>query len=309
MHGSKLCFATLPVITKASYILHVQKRHTQCQRKRIASIAHFIIIPLYKSQEVKNYSFSVNLDMKQNKVHVEGSMKVDFKDKDTIALVLWKQTSIQTIKGSRSKIAFRFDTVAPSPILFVSNGRVLTLTKKAGTPALQTVYVSYDCHMKGLNRWAQTFLDEWVELNMYSAWFPLNNESKNFTSIIDITKDKAYKVTGSGIISGKNGHWLMKQPWPAYYNVIVASRDLKTKQNLTPKSHIELNYSTLKENEADSIFTECKFIFDLYTKLFGLQDSTYFKLVLVPVDAGGGYSRKTSFPGEPIILIPVPATA
>ena len=79
--------------------------------------------------------------------HVEGAMKIDFKDKDTIALVLWKQTTIRTIKGKRTKIAFRFDTVAPSPILFVSNGRVLTLTKKAGSPALQTVLVSYDCHM------------------------------------------------------------------------------------------------------------------------------------------------------------------
>ncbi len=175
-------------------------------------------LPL-KAQEVKNYNLSVNLDIKQNTVHVEGAMKIDFKDKDTIALVLWKQTTIRTIKGKRTKIAFRFDTVAPSPILFVSNGRVLTLTKKAGSPALQTVRVSYDCRMKGLDRWAQTFLDEWVELNMYSAWYPLNNESKSFTSTIDITMNKAYKVTGSGIISGKNGHWLMKQPWPAYDNV------------------------------------------------------------------------------------------
>lgn len=248
-------------------------------------------LPL-KAQEVRNYNLSVNLDIKQNAVHVEGAMKIDFKDKDTIALVLWKQTTIRTIKGKRTKIAFRFDTVAPSPILFVSNGRVLTLTKKAGSPALQTVRVSYDCHMKGLDRWAQTFLDEWVELNMYSAWYPLNNESKSFTSTIDITMDKAYKVTGSGIISSKDGHWLMKQPWKASDNVIVASKELKTKQKQTSKSHIELNYSTLKENEADSIFTECQFMFDLYTKLFGPQDSTYFKLTVVPTDEGGGYSRK-----------------
>ncbi|MBP1640334.1 MAG: hypothetical protein H6Q17_1917 [Bacteroidetes bacterium] len=145
--------------------------------------------------------------------------------------------------------------------------------------------------MKGLNRWAQTFLDEWVELNMYSAWFPLNNASKNFTSIIDISTDKAYKVTGSGIISGKNGRWLMKQPWPAYDNVIVAFRDLKTKQIQNQKSHTELNHSNLQESEADSVLTECAFIFDLYSKLFGPQDSTYFKLSLAPT-TGGGYSRK-----------------
>lgn len=245
-----------------------------------------------KAQKVTNYNLSVNLDMKQHLVHVEGAMKVDFKDKDTIALVLWQKTSIHAIKGNHNEIAFRFDTVAPSPILYIPNGSPLTLTKKSGSSSLQTVNFSYDCYMKGLDRWAQTFLDEWVELNMYSAWFPFNNESKNFTSTIDVTIDKSYQVTGSGIISDKNGRWLMKQPWPSSDNVIVASRDLKTKQDVTPKSHIELNYSTLKENEADSIFTECKFIFDLYTRLFGPQDSTYFKLAVVPTDEGGGYSRK-----------------
>jgi Peptidase family M1 domain len=245
-----------------------------------------------KAQEVTSYNLSVNIDIKQHKVHVDGSMKVDFKQKDTIVLALWKQTTIHAIKGSRTNIAFRFDTIAPSPMFYAPNGRALTLTKKIGTPALQTININYDCYMKGLDRWAQTFLDEWVELNMYSAWFPLNNASKSFTSTIDITMDKAYMVTGSGIISGKDGHWLMKQPWRAYDNVIVASKELKKKQKQTSKSHIELNYNTLKENEADSIFTECQFMFDLYTKLFGPQDSTYFKLAIVPTNEGGGYSRK-----------------
>jgi hypothetical protein len=41
-----------------------------------------------KALEVTNYNLFVNLDMKQHTVHVDGTLKIDFKDKDTIALVL-----------------------------------------------------------------------------------------------------------------------------------------------------------------------------------------------------------------------------
>ncbi len=113
--------------------------------------------------------------------------------------------------------------------MYIPNGRKLTILKAPGTAGRQSILFKYECDMNELKGWANSFTDNWIELNFYCAWFPVNPNSGSFTSNLKIHIDDSYSITGSGFISKKNDYWEMVQPWRGFDNVIIASKNLKSK--------------------------------------------------------------------------------
>ncbi|HJV76812.1 MAG TPA: hypothetical protein VJ602_00415, partial [Paludibacter sp.] len=259
-------------------------------RTTILFIFSALISISIRAQEIKSYDLNVNIDVASKRIHVKGSMDVDFKTSDSISLVLWKSSSIHSIRSNQTQLTYNFDTIAPSPIMYIEQGRNLTVVKPAGSKQKQRVFVDYDCDMHNLVGWAKSFSDDWIELNFYCAWFPING--RNFTSNINVTIDDQYNVIGSGIVTKKKKYWKMKQAWSGFDNVIMASRKLKTKVLDDKDIRIELDYADLSESAADSALAECKFTFNLFESLYGAKDKTNLKLVITPFAEGGGYSRK-----------------
>jgi len=251
----------------------------------------FITSKIY-GQEIKAYNFNVRIDVVSKRLYVKGTIDIDFKGKDTISVVLWKNSNIHSIIRNQKQVKYFFDTISPSPIMYIPNGRNLLIYKQTKSKENQSIIFDYDCDMHELSGWARSFSENWIELNYYCAWFPLNNNSGNFTSKLKIWIDDQYKVTGSGIINQKNDYWEMIQPWTVFDNIIIASKNLKSKILQENNIYIETDYSEFSEPEADSIISECRYVLNLYQNLFGKKDSTYLKFVIAPFDQGGGYSRK-----------------
>jgi hypothetical protein len=242
-------------------------------------------------QEITHFDFVLDIDMKAKKIHVEGDMQVDFKQTDTIVLVLYKYSTIHSILSGNVTIEYIFDTASPPP-MFVPDGRNLTLVKPPGSPSKQQVNIEYECDMHTLGGWANSFHDYWTELNLYCAWFPTNFNSGAFTAETKVTTDIGFDITGSGIVSREKGYWKMVQPWPAYDIIIIASSKLDSRVMKQDNAHIEAVYHDFTESGADSVIQECEFAMDFYQELFGKSDSTYLKFILSPFDQGGGYARK-----------------
>jgi hypothetical protein len=256
----------------------------------IMLVCSTLLFNLVCAQEVKSYHFDVKIDVATKKVCVKGAMLVDFKTKDSISLALWRNSSIHSIRSNKTQLQHSFDTIKPSPRFYIQNGGTLTIIKPLKSKPVQTVLIEYDCDMHQLNGWCQSFSDDWIELNFYSAWFPINGG--NFTARFNITVDKSYQITGSGLISGNNGNWQMKQNWTGFDNVIIASKNIRGKTVTKKNKRIELKYSGLSETEADSALAECDFTCQLFERLFGPLKKLNLKLVLNPSGSGGGYSRK-----------------
>lgn len=262
--------------------------------KKLAGIGLLILLSVLSyGQEISSYNFNVNIDVTSRKVAVKGSVEIDFKSHDSISLVLWKNTNIKSIRFNMDEVPYRFDTISPSPVIYIPNGRSLVLHKPAKSKERETIFFDYESDMQNLNGWAKSFSDNWIELNYYSAWFPLNSNSRSFKSKFKITIDKRFQVTGSGLIRKVKDHWEMKQPWSAFDNVIIASKSLKSKTLNEGKVYVETVYSDFSESDADSVISECRYVFDLYKRLFGSKENTYLKFVIAPFEQGGGYSRKS----------------
>ena len=258
------------------------------------SLSAFLLFFIFqaKTQVITSYNLNVKIDVESKKLFVKGDIQIDFGNQDSIVLVLWKNSNIHSITKGKDKINFRFDTLSESPIMYIPNGRKLIVYKISQGSNIQTFNFDYESSMKDVNGWARSFTEDWIELNFYCAWFPLNQNSRNFTSKLDISIDKNYKVTGSGVISRKKSSWEMNQSWGGFDNVIIASKNLKSRIYSKNKIYIETVYSDFSEANADSVIAECQYAFDLYQELFGNKDSTYLKFIISPFEMGGGYSRK-----------------
>ena len=242
-------------------------------------------------QEISSYDFDMNINVLSKKIHVKCTVEIDFNDKDNIIFVLWKNTKIHSISCKQEDIYYFFDTLSPSPVMFIPNGGSLNIKKPEGNEEKQTILFEYECDMKELSGWAKAFSEEWIELNLYSGWYPVCWDSRRFTSSIKLTIDDDYKITGSGIVSRKTEHWEMIQPWRSSDNVIIASKKLNSKIFNEDKIYIEIVYSEFSDAEADSVLIECKYISKLYQRFYGNTDSIYLKFVIIPY-MQGGYGRE-----------------
>jgi hypothetical protein len=241
-------------------------------------------------QEIKSYDLSVKIDVNAKNVDVSGFVNINFKGKDSIDLILWKNSTIKSITGNKTSIKFFFDTLSASPIMYIPNGRKLTLTKSANTNDEQSVVFEYSSCMNGLNGWAKSFTNDWIELNFYCAWIPVGGG--NPVSKLTLKIDDGYLITGSGKVSRKKDCWQIDQSWGSFDNVVIASKNLKSKVLKEDGNFIETVYGEYPELDADSTIRECKNALDLFNSYFGRKDSTYLKFVIAPFENGGGYSRK-----------------
>src|SRR3989339_368207 len=81
------------------------------------------------AQEILSYDLDVKIDVNKKCVDVEGSVDVDFNGKDSINLVLWKNTEIKEISSDGKNLKYLFDTLSPTPVMYIINGSSLTIKK------------------------------------------------------------------------------------------------------------------------------------------------------------------------------------
>ena len=252
----------------------------------------FLIALKCNSQECVSYNFDVKFDVTEKKIKVNGDVLIDFQGQDSIALVLWKNSAIHSISINKTSAIYHFDTISKSPVRYIPKGGNLIIFDPQKNKGIQKVTFNYTCDMHNVDSWATSFSENWIEVNYYCAWFPVNLKSNKFTSRFNISIDKEFKVTGSGKVEKKGKRWQMLQSWESFDNVIIASKNIETRKLHEESTHIETNFIGLNKIAADSVIGECKYAFNLYQQLFGKKDSAYFKFIIGPYSDGGGYSRK-----------------
>ncbi|MDR2652722.1 MAG: hypothetical protein LBC68_10500 [Prevotellaceae bacterium] len=243
------------------------------------------------AHEIKSYNLNVKINVKNKTVAVDGFATIDFNNMDDINLVLWGKTKINAIKYNDKSVDFILDTLSKSPIIYIPDGRTLTLINPDKIVETKSIYFNYECDMQNMEGWGRSFTADWIELGYYTAWYPVHDASNKFTSSLQISIDEPYKISGSGIVSQKGNHWEMTHAWDVYDNVIIASKELKSQNLQTDNTTIEVVYTTFPQSDIDSVFVEFKTVLDFYNKLYGQLNESYAKFVLCPTEGGGGYSR------------------
>lgn len=242
-------------------------------------------------QEVKHYNLDVKINVKDKLLKVSGYLDIDFQNQDSISLILWRNTKIENISYNGKQVTYVFDTISKSPNTYIKNGSRLVLKSPYHKEQLQKIYFSYLCNMAHMDVWGNQFTDDWIELGIYSAWYPVNIASQNFNSELKVSIDENYKVNGSGLVTKSNDIYNISHSWDIFDNIIIASKALKNKTFKKKNTNIDILYSEFPESDIDTLSYRIKDILNFYTELFGKNAAnSYMKFVLVPGNEGG-YSR------------------
>lgn len=269
--------------------------------KRIFIISVFVFLlsafalRAQESPRVVSYDLTVQIDVPARRVAVGGSFEVDFSGSDSIALVLWRPARIDTLRCDNRETAYRFDTLAPAPAQFITDGRALTIYRPAGASDRCHIATRYTLDMHTMEGPVKSFNDRWIEIGYYTGWYPVCTGALADSSRLLIGITDGYTVSGSGVIRRRDdGMWEMKQPWESFDNVILASPVLKSRRMNDKDTTIEIIYTDFPEAGVDSAlhcgYDALKFFRRLY-KIEGDKD-IYIKFSLSTAGTSGGYSRK-----------------
>jgi hypothetical protein len=245
-------------------------------------------------QEIKSYNLNVKINVKNKTVAVDGFITIDFNSADSLDLILWGKTKINEIKYNDKSVNYTFDILSKSPVMYIPDGKTLTLINPDKVTEIKSIYFNYECNMQNVEGWGRSFTDQWIELGYYTAWYPVHETSQKFTSSLQISIDEPYKISGSGIIIQKDNQWEMAQTWESFDNIIIASKNLKSQKIQINNTTIEVVYTDFPQSDIDSVFIEFKNVFDFHKNIYGQlnENEEYAKFVLCPTEGGGGYSRK-----------------
>jgi len=132
---------------------------------------------------------------------------------------------------------------------------------------------------------------DWIELGMYSAWFPFNPAYSSFTYDVDIELDSSYRLLGPGNPTFSEGKWRLGQASKTNDIVFLGSRDLKIRNALDAQIKLRIAHAGLTDGQVKRIASDALGIADLFSRWFHTPRSSDITIVFAKRSRGGGYSK------------------
>ncbi|WP_040215062.1 hypothetical protein [Clostridium polynesiense] len=137
----------------------------------------------------------------------------------------------------------------------------------------------------GINRLAK----EWIELGIYTPWFPLTENIEEALFNTEIIIEDEYKVINGQKLGDS---WMINQDTPQIDCTIIASKDFNDISSSSSNPLIKVYY-TLNDYKAEAykILSYSNKILDCY-RSFGVIEDKDLSIVIAPRELGGGYCRQ-----------------
>ncbi|MGL5716060.1 MAG: M1 family aminopeptidase [Paraclostridium sp.] len=136
----------------------------------------------------------------------------------------------------------------------------------------------------GINR----ITNEWVELGLYTPWFPLVDTLEPSLFNVKIMMDKDYEVVNSKY---EFDRFVLEQKIPFIDCTIISSRSFKIIKNSIGNTYIYIYYvDEQHSNLAQKISEISKYIMKQYSS-FGYVETEKLSIVIAQREDGGGYCR------------------
>ena len=241
---------------------------------------------------VNHYDIDLSIDIAAKRLCVSAGIDIDFRGNSYADLYLWRHTQIGQIAIDHQPARYEFATDISAPWI-TDAGR---LRIYGGKSLRQTrVTINYTSLLDSIDDDSFAACDSnMVMLTYYMGWYPTDINHEASTAQIDIHLSPAdYKLTGSGIISRKDGTWHMDQPWKGFDYTLIASRNLRQKTINRHGHTIEVVSLGFPEADADSVAYHSADILDLYSHLFRHRpNERQLRIFLFPQGGDGAYSRR-----------------
>ncbi|MBC7808377.1 MAG: hypothetical protein H7145_19765 [Akkermansiaceae bacterium] len=244
---------------------------------------------------MRSYVGDVRMDVKTKSIHVTMDLTLDSTDVavDSVTYLLNKNAEIKELRWDGDTAQYSFDTTGTSPNRYLPDARMLTIKTPGMRKGTHRLRLKYNCRLDDLKHRGCLFEENWIELNGYSTWFPINYDYGKFSCDVKIGLDKRYRMSGSGSVSGDgNGAWRLMRTTGDTEIVLVASPELHTRRYEKDGRTIRIDSIRMTDAQAEAMLVACRETFDRYEKWFGGTEGKSLTLTLNPTRNVTSYARK-----------------
>ncbi len=258
---------------------------------------YFISIPFFfllffianlNSQEIVNYKGVFNL--KSDNQTIEGKVTITFntlEDVDSIQLYLNNTAVINRITMNDTDLEYD----RKSPKEFLVDVDVFLISIGQLNQKENEVCIWYSYSLKEIRHPNFVYRPDWIELSLYTGWYPFNLESKSFSYQIDFDLPKGYTLVSKEKVEQVNTTWKMNNSRKNMDIVCLLSNNIKT--SISKGKTISIHYKGYDSKQINQLENTTNRIYELFETKFGRRElGTNITILANPFNHPMSYARR-----------------
>ncbi len=248
----------------------------------------FIIITLStfaKAQEIKNYDGKISLDsLKTLNANFKIEYSNSFSSKD-FYFYLNKNAKIENLKINNVFINYKTENATD----FMPDFKKIIIQNNYSINF--NLEIKYSYKLTKVENPTFLYNPNWIELSLYTGWFPINLNDKNYSYKFEFETPKNYSIIGSGDIT-KNGSKTTIINRENYKDIPVILSD-KFQIFSSKNDKIKFYGIELSNEQIEDIKKTSDEIYNYYETIFGKSDSKNLIVAVNPFAHPMSYARKS----------------
>lgn len=244
---------------------------------------------------ILNYNnYEINLILDPKNQFMKSKVKLTYYSKkdntNEIIFYIHKNMDIKQVTCNiMDTLDISEDVVEWSPFIKESKRIKITCNRYLLKEEKLEIYFEYSCHVSivteyGINR----ITEDWVELGLYTPWFPLLEDLELSLFNTDITIDSEYIVVNGYNVQNTNNKWSITQDKPEFDSTIIASNKFNYISKKSNDININVYYiENSYEKVANKISEISAWVLENYKNKFGEIHESDYSIVLAPNRVGG----------------------
>ena len=252
-------------------------------KKKVSLLLFLFTITTLLSQNIKHYEGKVEIDAKNHLLKASFTISFNSLPRENI-MKFFIHRSTKNLKVRSGKRNIKTTIVNEE---FVEKDHAITFDKSSILN--NKLQIAYSLNLDSLSNNGFKYHKNWIELNLYTAWYPINTKYGRFPYTVTTSIDKRYKLFGSGIVSYKRRKWTIKQTINSIDISQIFYKDIQ--EDIIGK--IKLFYININKEASQKIKNNTKSHFEFINKWLGnTGNSTELMLAVSNLKHTTSYARK-----------------
>lgn len=252
-------------------------------KKKVSLLLFLFTITTLLSQNIKHYEGKVEIDAKNHLL--KASFTISFNSlprENSMKFFIHRSTKDLKVRSGKRNIK---TTIVNEE--FVEKDHAITFNKSSILN--KKIQIAYSLNLDSLSNNGFKFHKNWIELNLYTAWYPINTKYGRFPYTVTTEIDKGYQLFGSGKVSNKRKKWTINQTINSIDISQIFYKDIQ--EEVIGK--IKLFYVNINNKASQKIKRNTKSHFEFINEWLGKTgNSTELMLAVSNLKHTTSYARK-----------------
>ncbi|WP_236581875.1 hypothetical protein [Sphingobacterium spiritivorum] len=153
-------------------------------------VVHILILPISKAQKITHYEGTISIDSLKI---INAAFNMDYQnaDKNELDFYINKNADIKQLRFGNKSVDYKIDGVDED---------LKKISIKNTFPEKFVLNIVYTYPLEKIESKIFAYNPEWIELSLYTGWFPVNIDDKNYSYKLQFKVPQNYEIIANGVL-------------------------------------------------------------------------------------------------------------